>query len=489
MAHRAENRNPLKPNPLGTAAVILAVITAWILGGEGTTESLHYQAIVLGVGISISALSDINFGLKNIIRVDFVCIIALYFLTFVEYLFPQPDLDLGQVYFDLTESPSMVLIGIAGLTLGRHIEFGKAQQRSLIGLDSGLSPKHLLSVFWISAALAYLYILFAVDFNLVRMLEEMMMPRFSQSWGRGMFGDWKALLYELALFLYVIPPLYGVMLGRRQDFSRVALFAATPVALLTMFYGFSGGTRNIFAAYLVTMAGGYLMVTPNLTLKHSALVGGITLALLYFASTQMLAFRQIGLTNYLKYDLYIAEPEEEEVFFVDANLVNLAMILEAFPERHDYLGLEVPYWAAIRPIPRAIWSGKPEGLSVGVEEAAGMEGLTLSITFVGESYMAGGRMAVVVCSLLIGAGCGMWNRRFRGRSDSFSTLVYASGFFPAAITMRSLFSLTTAILPVMGMMAIAWYLNRESGQQQARRTPRNIQNPKLIRNPSSPRTH
>ena len=60
-------------------------------------------------------------------------------------------------------------------------------------------------------------------------------------------------------------------------------------------------------------------------------------------------------------------------FFVDYNIVNVSQLTEVFPASFEYLGLEIPLNALIRPIPRVLWPGKPEGLSVTIETALGSE--------------------------------------------------------------------------------------------------------------------
>jgi hypothetical protein len=68
--------------------------------------------------------------------------------------------------------------------------------------------------------------------------------------------------------------------------------------------------------------------------------------------------------------------------------------MDAMPQKHPFLGFEVIYNAVIKPIPRAVFPGKPEGLSVSIEEIVGAEGWTVAVTYVGESYMAAGWFGV-----------------------------------------------------------------------------------------------
>src|SRR5262249_26235948 len=125
---------------------------------------------------------------------------------------------------------------------------------------------------------------------------------------------------------------------------------------------------------------------------------------------------------------------------------------EVFPNSFEFLGFEIPFNAVIRPIPRALWPGKPEGLSVTIESAlAGSPGTTLSCTFVGEAYMAGGLLAVLLMSLAFGAASEMWNRLGRDVNSAFAQMLYASGFLCAAIGMRSMLSIVPLMLPTFAL--------------------------------------
>ena len=85
----------------------------------------------------------------------------------------------------------------------------------------------------------------------------------------------------------------------------------------------------------------------------------------------------------------------------------------------------------------------------------GYEGVTISATFAGESYISGGFLAIVVVGLGLGAVMGFWNTTASPRNSEIGILVYASGFFAAVITMRSLFAFTTAVLPTIASLCVA----------------------------------
>jgi hypothetical protein len=298
--------------------------------------------------------------------------------------------------------------------------------------------------------------LIAVKFNIFDMIDAFMAPRFTQPWGRDRLGDWSALLYELNMLIQLIPPLAGIILARRRRYPLVQLILITAVFLLTLFYGFAGGTRNIFATFLVTFLMGYSLALPPNRHTELAILAGAGALLMCFATYFMLQFRDAGFKNYMegKWTPPPTEAGVKKTLYVDYNLYSICKLAEFFPRTHAYLGMEIPYQALIRPIPRAMWPGKPTGLSMSIEDALNVEGLTISASFAGEAYMAGGTATVFWIALLLGGFMGWWGALSSPRNSEIGHLVYASGFFAAVISMRSLFVFTTALLPTAAAVAI-----------------------------------
>jgi len=185
-------------------------------------------------------------------------------------------------------------------------------------------------------------------------------------------------------------------------------------------------------------------------LRQALFLGVPMLGVLLLAMVYMLEFRTVGFSNASSVE------HDGESFFVDYNVVNVSHLTEVFPSSFNYLGLEIPFNALIRPIPRALWPGKPEGLSVTIESALAVDpGMTLSCTFVGEAYMAGGLVAVVLISLFFGAAATMWNRVGTNSDLQFAQLLYVSGFLCAALAMRSMLSMVPFMLPTLALWLFA----------------------------------
>jgi oligosaccharide repeat unit polymerase len=219
----------------------------------------------------------------------------------------------------------------------------------------------------------------------------------------------------------------------------------TIVALLTFFYGFAGGTRSIFAVYAITFFGAYVLNKRKLKIWRVCLQGLVVVLLLLIASAFMLDFRNSGLSE------FSSEQRGHDTLYIDHNMLVISELTNVFPNAYDYLGLEIPFYALVHPIPRVLWPGKPVGLSVTVESIVGTDQATIATTFVGEGYMSAGMLGVILAGILFGAGAEMWNRVGRDSASGFSQLLYASGFFCAIIGMRSLLWVSVTVLPSIAL--------------------------------------
>lgn len=452
-----EAGHSLAAHPNGTIFALVAIaFAALTLNGVTPVENARYAAICVGIGLAGSIAFDLRRGLFNLQRADLFAILAYYFLTLFEFLFPQPNFDRMLTRDSAREGTIICLIGFAGLFIGRHLFIPKKQPFQAT-LTHEIPRGWLLVIFWLSFIIGYSNMLITVRFNFVDLVNWFMAPRFTQPWGRDRLGDWSALLYELNMLIQLIPPLAGIILARRHRYPTGQLILIVAVLALTFFYGFAGGTRNVFATFLVTFMMGYALAIPRDRSRELLILAPIAAVLMCAATFYMLQFREAGLKNYLQ-GKWTPPPQElgvKKTLYVDYNLFSICKLADFFPRTHEYLGFEIPYQALIRPIPRAVWPGKPTGLSMSIEDAMNMEGLTISASFAGEAYMSGGSFAVFGLALLLGGFMGWWGALYSPSNSEIGHLVYASGFFAAVISMRSLFVFTTALLPTVAAIVIS----------------------------------
>jgi oligosaccharide repeat unit polymerase len=404
-----------------------------------------FSAAAYGVGVTLVAaiLIEARSGIRSLIRVDLLLLLALYGLTLFEFLFRQPSVE-GLLSPDTAANGTYaVLVAFAGLAIGRHfVPIRESLRPSSAFVE--LRPSSVFLLFLVVIFFGYLHILLAVDFDISEAVRQMLQPRFSQSWSRGQYGDATALLYEVGALINLIPPMAGLILARARQYSAAQKAVVVIVLAFTAFYGFSSGTRSTYVTYIITFTGIYFITKPKLSLRHALIFASIMVTLLFVGISLMLEFRIVGLGE-------LSSIEESGSFFVDLDIVNISRLTSKFPDQYDYLGLEIPMNALIRPVPRALWPGKPTGLSVPIEMALGAgEGMTVSCTYIGEAYMAGGLLAILTVSLLFGAAAEMWNRVGLS-SNQHNQLVYVSGFLCAAITMRSMLAMAPLMLPTIAL--------------------------------------
>lgn len=441
-----------------TALFLAAIAITTAFTGSGTAiEMGHNYALGIGLGLLASIAADFKGNVRNLVRADIMALSALYFLTLSEFVIPGPNLWIMFENLDLTDALHMCALGFAGLILGRHITIpAPAAMMRVTQLNP--QPKILFLIFVGCLFFGYVYMAAAVDFNLGDMVHYFMTPRFTQPWGRGKFGDWRALLYETGMVLYLVPPLAGIILAGRKNFTKIQVVGTTAGFLFTLFYGYTSGTRNIFATYLVTFLVAYAFAAGRRRRHEIIALVILSGALMVHATSAMLEFRNTGFLEYVRGAHEDTEPRPAS-FSVDNNLFAISRLIDVFPAKHEYLGWEIPYLAIIRPIPRALWNGKPEGMSYSIEQALNADGgFTISATFIGEAYMSGGVLGVGLCGLILGSLTAWWNRLGRENNTPFGFLIFASGFFAVVMSMRSLLVFTTAILPTIAALLLGYWI-------------------------------
>ena len=449
---------------------MILAITLLTLNGRYPSEVAANGAKYTAVALAATMLFDLQKGIANVIRADVMAMLAFYFLTLFEFLFPQRLFDTMAHPVSALIATQVVITSFIGILVGRHFIRPKTQPFQRV-MTYEIPPGLLILIFWVAFCVGYMHQWTApkVNWDPVKWINYSMAARFEQPWGRGKFGDFRALIYELNMLINLVPPLAGIILARRQRFGNMALGLVMFGYLLTLFLAFAGGTRNVLATFLVTFIIGFAFASPKGRKKELFVLSGAAAALLVFGTVTMIHFRTVGLKRYMSDDLPVFVGKSESVY-VDYNLFNISKLTEVFPKRAPYLGLEVAYLAVIRPIPRESWKGKPEGLSRSIEKALGYDGgnVTISASYAGEAYMACGFIGVILFSLFFGAVNGWWSHLASPKNSELGILIYSSGFFAAVISMRSLFTYTTALLPTVAAIVGSTYLVRYLAEKARR---------------------
>jgi oligosaccharide repeat unit polymerase len=436
---------PAPRTKVATAVTLVGLAVTYVsLPSTDAVQIFWTAAVGVGLTIAIGTVAEAFAGVRALIRVDLLMLWVLYGLTFLEFLFPQQGIDTALSAEAANFGTAVALLGFAGLAVGRHLVPRNPGGSPAAAVNA--EPRQIFYLFVLAAVFGYLYMLIAVNFDPLELLREMAWPRFSQAWTRGRYGDnVYVLLVEVGALVYLIPPLAGLVYARSWEYGIVQRTFVTLILLLTIYNGIASGTRNVIAVHVFTFFGAYYLNKQSISWTRILIQGGLSILALLIVTEYMLEFRNRGLDN------FSFTNDAPTTLYVDHNMVVLSTLTAAFPAQHEFLGLEIPYVGLIHPIPRVLWPGKPDGLSVSVESIVGTDQATIACTFIGEAYMSGGILAVILASLGFGAAAEMWNRVGRKSNSGFSQVLYASGFFCAAITMRSSMWMTVTMLPSIGL--------------------------------------
>lgn len=436
-------------------------------------ELAHFAALGVLLSLSISVAMDMRLGVRNVIRTDLMALMSLYFLTLTEFLVQQGQYNSAAGMASTRTAVLACICAYAGMVAGRHLVPSTGRNPFQALFQQPVPSSVLFSLFWACVAIGYLNMLLAVNFNFATMIDYFMQPRFAQPWQRGRLGDWRAMLYESSMILYLVPPLGGILMARRQKHPKGQVFLVLLGVLFTLFYGFSSGTRNVFASYLVTFLIGYCFAASPRQTKEIVIMALLAGVALVGSTKLMLDFRDVGLKDYILGEHYKdpSRTQEGQSLAVDNNLYAISRVVEYFPEHHAYTNLEIPYLALIHPIPRVLWPGKPQGMSISLEDITNAAGWTVATSVVGEEYIMHGYVAVFLMSVFFGACCAWWNLLASPKNSEFGILVYASGFFSAVITMRSMNWFSTALLPTLAGLVLGYVLLRRQRRIAAAQAP------------------
>lgn len=456
-AYPARAAPKLGPDPRSTV-VLLAIMIGLFLFPQGEDQYKLANSAAIGVGLALvmGCIFELKDGLRNLFRIDVICLVGLYGLTLGEFLLPQPDLERMLTVDQTRKALDLVFLGTGSLAIGRHLirlDAGRSQAMQL----PSLSPTLLTGIAFGAFFIGHLYMFVGVNFDPFKFVHHLFGPRFGVPWGRGRYGDFRALLVEVGLISYIIPPILGMALARRKEFAPPMLFSLVLIYLITLFFAFCSGTRNIVAIHLATFSISHIFSLHKLRWWYLGLFSLAVMGVFLFLAYHMLEFRNMGLRAYMKKGVYASE-NVRDTLFIDFNLVSIGQLADRFPGEYHFLGLEVPIWAIIKPIPRALWPGKPTGLSLDIEMALGDSQRTVAATFIGEAYMGGGHIGVALAGLFFGALTAWWNRVAAGSQSTLSLLTYASGFYGGVICMRSMFWLTTGLLPTLALVVFGKWI-------------------------------
>jgi hypothetical protein len=312
-----------------------------------------------------------------------------------------------------------------------------------------LSTSSLFKACLISFFLGIFYFAFTSDFNPITMLNGLGADRWAAPWARGDFGTSLAFVEHLQYFGYVLPSL-TVLIAHKEGWFRVRTILSLCMSTIMIAFLAQGGGRRIIG--VIVGAGLLTWLLLQERLKPKVLVGGLIAVLALLAGMEeMLQYRGVGFDTIFEERNATAQTA---YVHVDDNFLRLAQIVQFFPDTHPYVNLQPIIYSLVRPIPRVFWANKPSDPGYNLTELAGLSGLSLSTTVVGELYAMHGLLVVGIGGIIFGRLANMWNKIIDEEGGIAKAMIYGLGIMVLVDALRSMQELVVMSYGLLGWLVV-----------------------------------
>jgi hypothetical protein len=449
------------PN-VGVGAVIIGTAFSLMLTPVNVElkGALFWPALILAVSIVLApGLAVLQNARSAFHPIHIVLLAPIYWLL----------LDPIQGIYGLEgvtqESARQALAAIGGFCLAVWMATFQ-QARNLPGpiraaMEFNPTSETLFRIALCAFALAFLRFAIPAKFNPNEMVRAFYGGRWSAPWGRGALGGWNAFIDHLVYFGYLLPGLTALIARKRgwKDLHTVLCGGLTLVILLLTMV--DGGRRIIGVMAGVGLLTWFLSGKDFRT-RHLVQIGVVSVLVLVVLQL-IIDYRNIGMAGILgetqdivdaKYMRSAGIQQEKSSnprIQVDDNFYRLCQVIQIIPDEHPHVTWRWMLWVAVRPVPRVFWSGKPVDPGFDLPAHLGMKGVSLSLSLIGEAYMAFGFVGVVICGWIIGRVATNLAKVIENRRNTGAIMLFGCGTMALFTGMRSGIELV-----LMSYISLAW---------------------------------
>lgn len=306
--------------------------------------------------------------------------------------------------------------------------------------------------FWIILACAAITLFryaWPCRFDVVLMVKSLAGNRWDAPWVRGALGGWESFIDHLPYFGYLLPTLTVLLANKQKSWFTPAVAVSVVLTLIIIAFLAHGGSRRIIGVMIGSALICWVSLPNHFQRPSTLIVAAVAAGVLLVVMQIMLEYRVIGYGKIFEKD---QSARAYDHLHVDDNFLRLAQIIEIIPDQHDYTYEKTILWILVRPVPRALWPGKPTSPGFELHEAVGIPRTTLSCSAVGELYMSWGWLAVGFGGWLYGRLAGIVNQFLTTGTSPVRFLMYAAGAMALFAGIRSMLDLV-----LMSYMLLAWY--------------------------------
>ena len=427
---------------LYTALPIVTTLFLWLTGTRSANFAQAFLTLLLLQAAWGSWLSWKSRPAQEKDFPLFAAVAAMYWLAFGLPLFWSGDAMWGSTITTegTTRALALAVLGVASLYCGMRLNlWQRLRQASTLDLkDAPISPKYVAGVMLAGTAIGY-------------------SPSLTHAFGFGIRQIFMIAAHTLPLVAYAI-------LLRRQLLRPVSLFERVLLILfivVTIGLGLATGWLGTGAAVL--MVSGCVLIDTRFQIPKLALI--LVLAYVFFLQPAKERFRQTYWgsetqsgaldravdwlsTSWRGWENTLASSTPGAIRdSVNNSLGRLALlsqtanVMDVTPGIVPYQGSKMYSYLAVTLIPRAIWRNKPTvneanrfyQVTYGMTAARDLEGVSISVGMLTESYISYGWAGAVGIMMLVGIFLNGVNTILLGRDSSVLMKGIGLGMMPAFI--------------------------------------------------------
>lgn len=450
----------------GALAILVGTFFAVLVVPENPRQAfaLAPAGAILSVALLLPpALRVRRASMLTLLRAENLLMAALVYWLVLDVLQDAYEVEVVQA----TAQYAVAAIGITGaaIWLAAHLGLGRVPapvQREL---------RAPWTADWIFRAAIGCFLLgmssFAIPvrFDLVELFSYFGASRWSAPWVRGQLGGIDAFWDHLQYFGYALPALYVAFARRRGWLGPRALLILAMAALMIAFLSLGGGRRIVGVA----VGAGILCWVTSARRIRLGLVAGVSVA----SAALLYLLQMILLQRGVGWFERVETADAWSRLHVDDNFLRLAQAIEIVPAEHPYVYFQQIFYILVRPIPRLFWPGKPTDPGFDLTSLLGGEGVSLSMSMIGESYIAFGLLGIVAAGLLFGFLCGLVNQMTRMHHPDANPALVPISLMVLFVGIRSLQDLVIMSYAVLSWLVVSAIAHRF----RSRRVPRPVAPP------------
>ena len=378
------------------------------------------------------------------LRAENLLMLGLVYWLLLDVLQGSYELDVSQSATQM----ALAAIGLSGAAIWLAANFRRVGLPRVIEreLTAEWTAEWIFRAAVACFVLGMLSFLIPVNFDVVELFSYFGQSRWAAPWMRGQLGGIDAFWDHLVYFGYALPALYVAYARARSPLTVKAVVLLAMAALIVAFLSQAGGRRIVGVAVGAAIL---CWVTSSERIRVGAVTGvAIASGALLYLLQQILLFRGVGWGE-------AVEAADTARIHVDDNLLRLAQAIEIVPTEHPYVYFKQIVYVLVRPIPRLFWSGKPTDPGFDLSNAIGSQGASLSMSMIGESYIAFGFVGVLLAGLIYGLLCAFVNEMSARRELDANPVVVPISLMVLFVGLRSLQDLVIMSYAVLGWLAVS----------------------------------